>query len=401
MNYFKKELRDAMLTAAASAPQIAEGEDIPKFTLVMRPSGRYAVYMNNTYLITARTADPDKAEEKRLFCQLQDQAKREGIVDVRRALVTDIIDFAIRTYPKKKKKSRRVIVCVLEQVRKLVKGLRLQDLTDDWLLEFEETITELHSYGWFYECIARLIYAIRRYCKSKMCPAIIPFNRPPKAPGRTRVITDAEFGLMFRLADGTEAYDKATGSWTPQARISKYEQNCRVMFGRALRLGRSFGSRPGVYSGLAWAPNPLYGHIDIANATFHRLASGESAEARKGAPAVALPPKFLAEIQRWKAFDGDEKHVFRTMCGGPLPSQTLREIFVMFMEYLGIEGVCPHVLRHTFITRMIEKGVSASVISAICGISLDMLKRRYDHSDARVVQVLGHSVMDDLLQVAA
>ncbi|WP_334395232.1 hypothetical protein [Bradyrhizobium sp. AZCC 2289] len=50
---------------------------------------------------------------------------------------------------------------------------------------------------------------------------------------------------------------------------------------------------------------------------------------------------------------------------------------------------------------MIEKGQSATVISAICGISLDMLRRRYDHSDARVVQVIGHAIMDDLLGVAA
>jgi integrase len=401
MNYLKNQLREAMVRASASAPQIAEGEKIPKFSLVMRPSGKFAVYMDSTYLITTGTGDPVKAEEKRLYCELQDEARRQGIVDIRRAVVTDIIDFAIRTYPKKKKKSRRVIVCVLQKVRKHVEGLRLQDLNGDWLVQFEEAITEFHSYGWFYECIARLISAIRLYCKDNMLPAIIPFNRPPKAPGRTRVIEDFEFDLMLRLADGTEAYDKATGIWTPQESISKYEQNCRLMFGRALRLGRSFGSRPGVYNGLAWEPNPDFGHIDIANETFHRLASGESAEARKGAPAVGLPPKWLAEIQRWKAFDGDEKHVFRTMRGGPLPSQTLREIFAMFMEYLGIEGVCPHVLRHTCITRMKEKGLSASVISKICGISLDMLERRYDHSDARVVQVLGHGVMDDLLQVAA
>ena len=33
----------------------------------------------------------------------------------------------------------------------------------------------------------------------------------------------------------------------------------------------------------------------------------------------------------------------------------------------------------------------------VVGISIFMLKRRYDHSDERVVQVIGHGVMDQML----
>jgi integrase len=404
MNYIQRELHDAKVKAAASMPQIADGEDIraPKYELRLRKSGYWALFLNNRYLTSTKTKNRIEAEQFLEIMLLQEEAKRDSIVDIRRAKATDIVDFAIRTYPKSKKKSRRVIVCVLQHVRTRVEGLRLQDLNGDWLLETEEKmLEENYRYGYFYECIARLIYAIRRYCKDCMSPAIIPFSRPPKSPGRERVLSDAEYDRILRWADGDEAYDKFTGIFTPQERISAYERNCRLMVGRETRLGRSLGSRPGIYEGQAWEPNSRFGHIDIANATFHRLPSGASAEARKGAPAVALSPKLLAEIKRWKAFDGDEKYVFRTMRGGPLPAQTLREMFVAAMEYLGIEDVVGHTLRHTCITRMVERGLSASVISAICGISIDMLKRRYDHSDARVVQVIGHGVMDDLLRVAA
>jgi integrase len=403
MNYVDKEMRAAAVRAAASLPSVKNGESlrIPEYTIRLRPSQYWAFFEDGHYLKSSGTKDEAEARRLLELLKLQAEADRDNIVDIRRAKATDIVDFAIRTYPKRKKKSRRVVVCVLEHVRTRVEGLRLQDLDGDWLLETEEKMREeQYKYGYFYECIARLVYAIRRYCKNSMCPEMIPFSRPPKSPGRDRVLSDAECDHVLRWVDGTEAYDKATGTWTPQDRISKYERNCRLMVGRAMRLGLSLGSRPGIYNGLAWAPNSLYGHIDLANATFHRLASGASAEARKGAPAVALSPKLLTEIKRWKLFDGAEEHLFRTMRGGPLPAQTLREVFVAAMEYLGIENVTGHTLRHTCITRMVERGLSASVISAICGISIDMLKRRYDHSDARVVQVIGHGVMDDLLRVA-
>jgi len=53
------------------------------------------------------------------------------------------------------------------------------------------------------------------------------------------------------------------------------------------------------------------------------------------------------------------------------------------MAELAIEGVTPHTLRHTAITWLIEKGLSATVIAAIVSISENVLKNRYDHSDDR------------------
>jgi integrase len=99
--------------------------------------------------------------------------------------------------------------------------------------------------------------------------------------------------------------------------------------------------------------------------------------------------------------DGDAQYVFRTTRGTLLPQQDARERFAAAMQYLGIEGATRHTLRHTAITRMIEAGLSATVISAIAGISIDVLKKKYDHSDARVVQAIGHPVMDQLTRLAA
>jgi len=71
--------------------------------------------------------------------------------------------------------------------------------------------------------------------------------------------------------------------------------------------------------------------------------------------------------------------------------------FNWVLRALGIVGVTRHTLRHSCITGLIEQGVSASVISAICGISVDTLRKRYNHSDETAVQSLGHAAMDRLM----
>jgi hypothetical protein len=403
MNVIQSELHNAKLKAAAAMPQVINGEKIrdSKYEKRLRPSRYWAVFQDGIYRVTTGTRDEVLADQVLELYQLQDEAKNRKIVEPRNFDAAEIVDYAIRTYPKKKPRSRRVVVAVLNKVRPYVAGLRLQDLNDDWLIETEEKMLETCAYGYFYECSGRLIYAIRRYCLSRVCPPIVPFRRPPKAPGRERVFTDAECDKVLRWANGTEAYDKVTGTWTEQAKISKYEANWRQMIGREFVLGCPIGSRPGIYEDLSWTPNPDAGHIDLANATFHRLPSGGSAVGRKGAPAVALPPKLLAELGRWKVAGADEEPVFRTTRGTPLQQQDARERFAAAMDYLGIEGAVRHTLRHTAITRQIERGLSATVISAIAGISVDVLRKKYDHSDNRVVQAIGHPVMDELTRLAA
>jgi integrase len=402
MNHIQSELHDAKVKAAAAMPQVIDGEDIrpPKYEIRMRPSGYWAVFRNNRYVVTTKTMDEALADEFLELYRLQNEAKNKKIVEPRNFDAAEILDYAIRTYPKKKR-SRQVVVSVLNAVRPYVAGRRLQDLNGDWLLETEEKMLEKYKYGYFHECIGRLITAIKRYCLSRVCQPIVPFQRPPKAPGRERVLTGAEIDKILRWTNGMEAYDKVTDTWTQQPKISKYDANWREMIRREFALGLAVGSRPGIYDGLSWEPNALAGHIDLGNATFHRLPSGGSAVGRKGAPAVALPPKLLAELTRWKEADDDEAFIFRTTRGTALPQQTARERFAAAMAYLGIEGAVRHTLRHTAITRMIEAGLSATVVSAIAGVSIDVLKKKYDHSDARVVQTIGHSVMDDLLPVAA
>jgi integrase len=382
-------------------PQVADGDDNrpPTYEMRRRPNGVWAIYRNRRYLITTKTRDEHLAGEILELHVLQDGARARNLVDARFVQATVVIDHFLRTYPKTRR-SYKGLRSRWKLLRPYLEGRRIQDLNGDWLIDTEEKMVEEDGYAYatFAACMGNLITAIRRYCQDKLCPVIVPFHRPDTADGRDRVLTPAERDRILRWADGTETYDPKTGTWTPALRpLGRIEANRRLMVGREVRLGLPLGSRPGVYRGMAWEPNAEFGHIDLANATLHRVPSGSSKKGRKSAPVVALPPALLAEVRAWREADGDQPYVFRTASGKPLPAGTLGSYFAAAMVRLGLPDVTGHSLRHTAITWMIERGLSASVISAICGISISMLKRRYDHSDNRVVQAIGHDVMDSLL----
>jgi integrase len=400
MTLIREELHDAEVVRSASMAQVAAKDDNrpPKYEVRKRPNGVYAIFRNNCYLVTTKTRDEALAEEILDLHKLQDEAKSRKIVDARFVLATVVLDYRRRTYSKKRVKSRRVLESTIKALRPYLEGLRVQDLDGDWLAETEEAMLKEYDYSYFYACISKLISAIERYCSDKLCPVIRPFERPEPPDGRDRVLTRQERDRILRWAGGDEGYDPATETFTPPLRpLDEYEANLRLMVYRATCLGLPLGSRPGVYKGMAWESNPRFGHIDLENATMHRHPSGASKRKRKNAPSVALPPGLLAEVWLWKQRDGNQAHVFRNASGGPLSQARLNVYFTDAMRRLGIEGVSGHTLRHTAITWMIELGLSATVISAVCGISTDMLKRRYDHSDDRVVQAIGHSVMDAML----
>lgn len=218
----------------------------------------------------------------------------------------------------------------------------------------------------------------------------------PRPPGRDRVLSVEERDRILRWADSDLRYDAKTGTFGP-GRIRKRERHRRLMIGRLVRLGLATGTRPGKYWGMAWAPHPEFGHIDVETGLLHRCPIGAPVSARKRAPSLKLSPDLLAMVRGWKEQDRGQRFAFRTMRGGPT-TDYLADMFVAAMEELGIAGVTPHVLRHTCITRMIERGVSASVISAVVGISVEMLRRNYNHSDEQLVQPIAHGAMDEVLR---
>ncbi|MCA1529461.1 hypothetical protein [Bradyrhizobium yuanmingense] len=403
MDAFTEERHIADLKIAASTPQLADGYDIraAKYEVRERKNGIYALFRDGCYVVTTRTRDRELAEKFRDLYALQDEAKKKKIIDARFTQATVVIDYRKRTYPKEIKASTRksVFIC-LKLIRTYVEGRRLQDLDDEWLADTRDHMIDVrgYGYGYFFACVSALVAAIYRFCESRLCPAVICFARPAKAPGRERVLTEEERDRILRWAGGTENYDPKTGVWTPNARLRKWERNRRLMVYRLLRLQLPLASRPGIHGGMSWEPHPEFGWIDLAEGVLHRLPEGASARDRKGNPAVELPPDLLAEVRRWKEADGDQKHVFRTTNGKPLSYDALHGNFLVSLTELGIFGVTGHVIRHTAITWMVRRKVPARMISAIAGVSLEVLRDRYDHTDDKLLQAMGHDIMDAMMR---
>lgn len=401
MNLIQEEMHDAQVVRSASMPQVADGADYrpAKYEVRRRKNGMYAIFRNNCYVRSTRTRDEALALDVLDLFRKQDEAKRRKITDARFALASEVVEYRKRTGPKKNARSVAVLRSTFKALEKHLEGRRLIDLDGDWLLATEEAMLEGgYEYGYFYNCIVKLITAIHAYCRAKLCQSAVAFPRPEPPEGRDRVLTRDERDRILRWVDGDEDYDPGTNTWTPASKpLTKAAANRRMMVGRAVRLGLPLGSRPGRYAGMAWKPFLGTGHIDVPGATMYRWPLGASKKKRKEAPPVALPPGLLAVVAEWGRADACHDYVFRNSKGGPLSQKGLEDYFADAMRRLGIEGVTGHSLRHTAITWMIEKGLSASVIAAVVGISIFMLKRRYDHSDERVVQVLGHGVMDQML----
>jgi hypothetical protein len=398
MNFFSKKLHEAAMDRVARLPSLLAGEKEPAWTVAQRPTGYYALFRDGVYF---KTTGLKKEEDALAFLdqwKLEREAMRDGTVDVRRSPVPAIIEHRIKMVRKKKLRGAEVIASTLKALLPHVEGRQLRHLNDQWLEETEEAMTQVHSRTYFTNAVYFLRTGIRGWCRSCSSEPIMPFDAPPREGGRRIVLHKPQRDRAMRWANGTEAYDPATGRWTAQGCISKFEANCRLVVGRKTYLGLTFGSRPGIYEKLAWEPHAGGGHIDLEKRIFHRVALGNETSATKLAPSVPIPPEAAAEFARWKAADGGSPWLFRNLDGSPMGKGHQATIYRDSMAALGIGHMTGHVLRHTAITMLIEDGESAAAISAVCGISIEVLHKVYDHSDNRKVQGLALGAMDRMMR---
>lgn len=126
----------------------------------------------------------------------------------------------------------------------------------------------------------------------------MPFSAPPAQRDRKTVLHKPERARVLRWDGGTEAYDPKTRIWTPKAALSEAEPNNRQITKRETFLGRTFGSRPGIYEFLSWKSHADGGHIDLEAAILRRVQLGADTSSNKLAPSMPIPPEALAELAR-------------------------------------------------------------------------------------------------------
>lgn len=83
--------------------------------------------------------------------------------------------------------------------------------------------------------------------------------------------------------------------------------------------------------------------------------------------------------------------IFRNSHGEPWTKNSLGLNFNRLRKRTGIDGLCAYIFRHSFITRLIERGVDVATIAAIAGNSPEMVLRVYNHvaqNDNRLLSVV-------------
>ena len=96
----------------------------------------------------------------------------------------------------------------------------------------------------------------------------------------------------------------------------------------------------------------------------------------------SIPDELRAALRELrKAEPGFPDWVFRTRNGTRLRDRNIGRSFEVISRKTGIEGLTPHVLRHTLATELHRRGVPVKVIQKILGHSQLSTTLRYIHTD--------------------
>ena len=95
----------------------------------------------------------------------------------------------------------------------------------------------------------------------------------------------------------------------------------------------------------------------------------ETPKTSKGNRAVPINKKAESALVRLKEQTGDSPFVFPTKTGARLVMNSLKKQYANVADHCAIEGTSFHSLRHTFATRLFEKGAEVKEVSTILGHS--------------------------------
>lgn len=131
-------------------------------------------------------------------------------------------------------------------------------------------------------------------------------------------------------------------------------------------------------------------NIDISNKLIVIEASNSKNNRKRKIP---LNSKMLELISNQKYFTGNSSNVFLNSRSKPYLSQnSIRTAFNNACKRSNITGLRFHDLRHTAVTRMLEKGANIVAVSNILGHSSLSITMRYVHPDSSLVDAVNSLV---------
>jgi integrase len=174
---------------------------------------------------------------------------------------------------------------------------------------------------------------------------------PPKAPSRARWLTRSEAALLVRTA------------WRRPG-LRRVARFCLVALYTGARAGRICSA--------ALVPSKDRGYIDLDQGLF--IPQPGRIETNKRQPSVRLPRRLLAHLRRWKK--KGQRYVVEWN-GKPVARMDFG--FREAVKASGLDGVSAHVLKHTAITWLLQRGAPIWDVAGYTGTSPQTIARVYGH----------------------
>lgn len=246
----------------------------------------------------------------------------------------------------------------------------------------------------------------RSYVTKRVTGKIAPEplkGRKPKLPQKSSVRRDLEHlsaALGFAVKEGLLAFaPKLTypAAPTPRMRYLTRDEVARLLWTcwrtkqhgpknqtlyplrhlcRFILMGVYTGTRSSAILTSSFSAGAGRSVIDLDAKVFYRLAEGK-ARTNKLQPPIRLPDRMLAHLRRWKPKTNTGWVV--TFHGEEVAS--VKKAFARAAKLAGLPGVTPHVLRHTFMTWVLNSGMDLHTAAKTAGMSAKIADSTYGHLD--------------------
>jgi integrase len=214
-----------------------------------------------------------------------------------------------------------------------------------------------------------LAYAVRRgLIGVNPCSLLTRDDRPrPQERKPDHVWNDEEMDALVEAAE----------------RLAR-KPSARYDYAPLLKTALATGLRLGELLGLQWADLDLHAGELHVRRQWTRLSEYAPPKTRAAVRRVPLSPdivKHLTEHKLASRYSKDDEPVFASKSGRPLGHRgATGRGFTRAVIEAGVDGVSFHSMRHAFASRMIDRGISSTVLAKLMGHeSSAITERRYIH----------------------
>ena len=186
--------------------------------------------------------------------------------------------------------------------------------------------------------------------------------------------------LIHPIAVSLPAAGQPRDRWLERAEIAALIRHAEPHVRRFILLAIYTGRRASAILELTWA------RVDTGAETIRFREDGQ-AETNKRRGRIRMPRQVRAQLSCWQKRRGTHVVMFRGKPVGNIKKGVIRAA-----ERAGVEGVTPHVLKHTAITWAVRKGVEVEDAAEYFDTSPETIRKHYwhhsPHHQARALEAI-------------